>query len=46
MGYYGYGGPMMGWGGDGIAVLAFITWLAWTGVGILACIWLWKQITK
>lgn len=43
MPYYGWGQNMM-WGGWGS--LALLTWLVWTLVGILAAVWLWKQITK
>ena len=45
---YGYydGWSMMGWGGGAFGLLALITWLVWTGVGVLACVWLWKQIKK
>ena len=32
--------------GGAFGLLALITWLVWTGVGVLACVWLWKQIKK
>lgn len=40
--YWGWGQNMMGgWGS-----LAFLTWLVVLVDGVLAGIWLWKQITK
>jgi len=43
MRYYGYGYEgMMG----GAGVLGFITWILVVAVLVLACIWLWKQISK
>ncbi len=33
------------WGGGG-SWLIILTWIIWLVVGILAAIWLWKQITK
>ncbi len=38
----GYGYGMMGFGGG----FMLITWAVWLIVGILAAIWLWKQINK
>ncbi len=42
MGGDGYGYGMMGFGGG----FMLITWIVWLTVGILAAIWLWKQINK
>ncbi len=39
---YGDGYWMMGFG----SVFILITWVVWLTVGILASIWLWKQINK
>ncbi len=42
MGGDGYKNGMMGFGG----VFMLMTWIVWLTVGILAAIWLWKQINK
>lgn len=46
----GYGSMMQGWGGmmaGGLwGVFAFLTWIVWLTVGVLAMIWLWNNIAK
>ena len=36
---------MMNWGYGG-SLLAGLTWVVWLVVGVLAIVWLWKQIQK
>ena len=43
--HWGDGG-MMGIGGGAFSFLAFLTWIVWLVVGILAAIWLWQKINK
>lgn len=40
-----FGYDMMGWTSGGSLLFTF-TWLVWLTVGVLAAIWLWKQIQK
>lgn len=41
---WNWGQNMMGW--DGSSLFFTLTWLVWLTVGVLAAVWLWKQITK
>lgn len=41
----GFGYNMMDWA-YGVSWLATTTWVVWLAVGVLAAIWLWKQIQK
>lgn len=43
--HWGNGGGMMGSGGT-FGVLALLTWIVWLGVGVLAIVWLLKNINK
>lgn len=51
MGLIGYGGKygygMMGGGGyGGVGILSVMMWSVWLVVGILAAVWLWRNINK
>ena len=43
----GYGYGMMGsWGGGWAGLLGGLFFFVWLAVGILAAVWLWRQIKK